>query len=112
MPGYDGTGPRGRGPMTGWGDGYCLMQIPQDPDRPGTGFVGLSGTSVTIPPLWAGSEVRFSSLKLAGIRNALYALERCLDHLETTIHRKGGTRHGTRGHAASGGSQAPWGDKP
>ena len=23
MPGYDGTGPRGEGPMTGWGRGYC-----------------------------------------------------------------------------------------
>jgi len=25
MPGYDGTGPRGRGPMTGWGSGFCGM---------------------------------------------------------------------------------------
>jgi len=24
MPGYDGTGPRGRGPMTGRGLGYCV----------------------------------------------------------------------------------------
>lgn len=23
MPGFDGTGPRGQGPMTGWGAGYC-----------------------------------------------------------------------------------------
>ena len=23
MPGYDGTGPMGAGPMTGWGRGYC-----------------------------------------------------------------------------------------
>ena len=23
MPSGDGTGPRGRGPMTGWGRGYC-----------------------------------------------------------------------------------------
>ena len=23
MPGFDGTGPRGFGPMTGWGRGYC-----------------------------------------------------------------------------------------
>ena len=24
MPGYDGTGPRGQGPMTGGGRGYCV----------------------------------------------------------------------------------------
>ena len=24
MPGFDGTGPAGRGPMTGWGRGYCV----------------------------------------------------------------------------------------
>jgi len=29
MPGFDGTGPAGMGPMTGWGRGYCAM--------PGTG---------------------------------------------------------------------------
>ena len=23
MPGFDGTGPMGRGPRTGWGRGYC-----------------------------------------------------------------------------------------
>jgi len=23
MPGFDGTGPRGQGPGTGWGRGYC-----------------------------------------------------------------------------------------
>ncbi|MDY6881139.1 MAG: DUF5320 domain-containing protein [Thermodesulfobacteriota bacterium] len=23
MPGFDGTGPAGIGPMTGWGQGYC-----------------------------------------------------------------------------------------
>lgn len=25
MPGFDGTGPRGEGPMTGWGMGYCAL---------------------------------------------------------------------------------------
>ncbi len=24
MPGFDGTGPLGRGPMTGWGRGFCV----------------------------------------------------------------------------------------
>ena len=32
MPGYDGTGPRGTGPMTGGGRGYCAV--------PAGGFAG------------------------------------------------------------------------
>jgi len=27
MPGFDGTGPAGRGPMTGGGRGYCAMPL-------------------------------------------------------------------------------------
>jgi len=32
MPGFDGTGPRGQGPMTGGGRGYCA--VPLSGDRP------------------------------------------------------------------------------
>jgi len=31
MPGFDGTGPRGMGPMTGRGLGFCAIQIPNPP---------------------------------------------------------------------------------
>jgi predicted CoA-binding protein len=27
MPGFDGTGPRGMGPMTGCGRGYCVIPL-------------------------------------------------------------------------------------
>ena len=27
MPGFDGTGPRGMGPMTGGGRGYCVVPL-------------------------------------------------------------------------------------
>jgi len=27
MPRFDGTGPRGRGPMTGRGNGYCAVRV-------------------------------------------------------------------------------------
>jgi len=50
MPGHDGTGPKGLGPMTGKGGGYCLLKIPRIPDEPETGFVGLSGKPVAILP--------------------------------------------------------------
>ncbi|MBS3733725.1 MAG: DUF5320 domain-containing protein [Phycisphaerae bacterium] len=28
MPGFDGTGPRGSGPMSGGGRGFCVQPIP------------------------------------------------------------------------------------
>jgi hypothetical protein len=40
MPRFDGTGPRGSGPMTGRGEGYCVLELPQ-PGRPARGFAGL-----------------------------------------------------------------------
>ena len=27
MPQFDGTGPCGEGPMTGWGKGYCVIPL-------------------------------------------------------------------------------------
>ena len=52
MPAFNGTGPRGLGPMTGRGEGYCAIAFPP----PGTGrapygYAGLAGTSV--PPGYA-----------------------------------------------------------
>jgi len=29
MPGFDGTGPNGQGPMTGRGEGYCAIPLDQ-----------------------------------------------------------------------------------
>ena len=34
MPGYDGTGPAGAGPMTGKGRGYCVMELPENEKLP------------------------------------------------------------------------------
>ena len=33
MPGYDGTGPRGMGPMTGGARGYCVVSEDELADR-------------------------------------------------------------------------------
>jgi len=43
MPGFDGTGPLGQGPMTGRGMGFCVLQ--ESKDRPGRveGLAGLQG---------------------------------------------------------------------
>ena len=47
MPRYDGTGPRGEGPFTGRGEGYCAIRWRKP--APGTavvGFAGLQGAPV------------------------------------------------------------------
>jgi hypothetical protein len=43
MPGFDGTGPRGQGPLTGGGRGYCVVRLPDHPAQPAVGFAGLMG---------------------------------------------------------------------
>nr|AEI30576.1 hypothetical protein LDC_03542 [uncultured microorganism] len=44
MPGFDGTGPQGQGPMTGGGRGYCAMPLSGNmPVYPGQRFFGRGG---------------------------------------------------------------------
>ena len=60
MPGFDGTGPRGLGPMTGRGEGYCAIKIPESGEPP-YGYAGLQGTPVRLdaPVTWpAPGELR------------------------------------------------------
>ncbi|MDD5196733.1 MAG: DUF5320 domain-containing protein [Candidatus Omnitrophica bacterium] len=37
MPGFDGTGPRGQGPLTGGGRGYCAVPLSAAEKQPGKG---------------------------------------------------------------------------
>jgi hypothetical protein len=49
MPVFDGTGPRGQGPLTGRGEGYCAIRLP-DP-RSGQvpyGYAGRAGVPVRL----------------------------------------------------------------
>lgn len=43
MPNRDGTGPRGKGPMTGKCSGNCMVRIPDNQDEPIRGFAGKRG---------------------------------------------------------------------
>jgi len=47
MPGFDGTGPRGQGPMTGRGEGHCALVLPESGQAP-YGYAGLQGTPVRL----------------------------------------------------------------
>ncbi|MBN1893651.1 DUF5320 domain-containing protein [bacterium] len=43
MPGMDGAGPRGAGPMTGGCRGYCVMKKGDDGEESLSGFAGWPG---------------------------------------------------------------------
>lgn len=51
MPGFDGTGPRGLGPFTGGGRGYCALRLPKPGSgEPTSGYAGIQGTPVSVVP--------------------------------------------------------------
>jgi hypothetical protein len=43
MPGFDGTGPLGQGPMTGRGQGFCVLTTSKENPNQVEGFVGING---------------------------------------------------------------------
>jgi hypothetical protein len=45
MPRFDGTGPRGEGPMTGRAEGHCAIVLPESGQEP-YGYAGLQGDPV------------------------------------------------------------------
>jgi hypothetical protein len=47
MPGFDGTGPLGQGPMTGRGLGFCVLTNPEETQGQVKGFAGLHGTPIS-----------------------------------------------------------------
>lgn len=47
MPGYDGTGPMGLGPMTGRGLGYCVLKLDNDDSSAVSGFTGSQGQLIS-----------------------------------------------------------------
>ena len=46
MPGFDGTGPSGNGPMTGQGRGFCVLKPSEDKPQQIQGFAGFEGKPV------------------------------------------------------------------
>lgn len=48
MPGFDGTGPRGSGPMTGRARGYCVLRAASGESNRMRGFAGAQGTPVDV----------------------------------------------------------------
>ena len=47
MPGFDGTGPLGQGPMTGRGRGFCALTVSEENPGEMKGFAGLQSMPVS-----------------------------------------------------------------
>ena len=46
MPGFDGTGPLGQGPMTGKGQGFCVLTSSKGNQSQVKGIAGLQGRPI------------------------------------------------------------------
>jgi hypothetical protein len=59
MPGFDGTGPSGGGPLTGRGEGYCVLKIDSENPVKSKGNIGLQGKSYTgeVNNILSGSDI-------------------------------------------------------
>lgn len=83
MPAFDGTGPAGMGPMTGWGRGYCnpaaLVNRPYGGFPPGYGAGGYGyGAFPAVVPVarggWFGGAFGFGRGRGLGRRRGFRRL--------------------------------------
>jgi hypothetical protein len=79
MPGFDGTGPRGMGPMTGGGRGFCAVPLPATwPTYMGTGAYrsyGVPWAAPFAPPMTREQELDFLKNQAQGMRGQLEQIE-------------------------------------
>ena len=86
MPGFDGTGPRGMGPMTGGGRGFCAVPLPEAlPTYMGTGAYrsyGAPGVTPFATPITREQELDF-------LKNQAQAMRGQLERIEARIQQLG-----------------------
>ena len=92
MPGFDGTGPRGMGPMTGGGRGFCSPWGRGAAFRPYGAFPGRGygypyygaapGVAPFAPQMTRGQEIDY-------LKNQAQALRGQLEQIESMIQQMG-----------------------
>ena len=87
MPGFDGTGPAGLGPMSGRGRGFCALKLPASPTENAAGYAGRSGWPVVI-------QARELSVELAALRLQAQRVEEALDAFRRRIRLLEGAGNG------------------
>lgn len=82
MPRFDGTGPVGRGAMTGWGRGDCIMPIRQAGEWLGRGLGRGFGCGLGLRSRrWAATTGGVSiGEELAQLREQVAELQKSLQH--------------------------------
>lgn len=99
MPGFDGTGPRGLGSMTGGGGGFCILKVPRTSAEPLTGFAGLAGRQVGgfdpesqthLAPLQ--TQARCIEMNITNLKRRITALE---EFGKRRTEKQGSTRRNT-----------------
>jgi len=87
MPGFDGTGPGGIGPMTGGGRGFCAVPLPVAwPAYRGTGAYRSYGVPWSVP--FAPSMMTHEQ-ELDFLRNQAQGMRGQLEQIETRIQQLG-----------------------
>ena len=90
MPGFDGTGPNGMGPMTGGGRGFCSPRgvgvrnyaLPQWAPYPYP-YYGSYGFSPFVPRMSREQELEFLKGQADALKNELNQLETEIGKLST-----------------------------
>jgi len=87
MPGFDGTGPRGLGPMTGGGRGFCALPL----SAAWPTYIGRGAYHPYVAP-WAvpfapqmtrEQELNFLKDQAEGMKEELEQIERRIQQLES-----------------------------
>ncbi|MBN2333395.1 MAG: DUF5320 domain-containing protein [Deltaproteobacteria bacterium] len=95
MPGFDGTGPQGYGPMTGGGRGYCTAGTPGSNAYGfrrfgGRGF-GFQGVPRCFPRGGGydpGAELQFLQQQAVGLRQSLEQLDARIKQLSEQLQQE------------------------
>lgn len=95
MPGFDGTGPRGLGPMTGGGRGFCAVPLPQT--RPA--YMGRAAYSPYGVPYYGAGLANPGAVPFAPqitreqehdfLKNQVQALKERLEQIDARIQELG-----------------------
>ena len=102
MPGFNGTGPRGRGPMTGGDRGFCALPLPAAwPTYGGRGAypsygvpwgMSYSGAESTAPGAEPLAPQMTREQEIVFLKNQTQAMRGHLEQIETRIQKLGSNK--------------------
>ena len=87
MPGFDGTGPRGLGSLSGRGRGFCVLKVGQDSGEQISGYAGLNGKPLAGMPGKQLPELEYLHEQAQLIEKALHQIQFRIAFLEKDLKR-------------------------